>query len=291
MIAFKESLLESGDYKVSSINSMLTDVNQFLGHQGWYGLRVKTYKVQRALFYPDDKYLSKEEYKRLLREARKERKLRLYFLLETLAATGMRVSELQFLTVQAARKGSVTIRCKGKVREVLLPSELRRQLLLYARQEKLEGGAIFCTGSGRAVNRSNVWKDMKGLCRGAGVDPGKVFPHNLRHLFAQCFYQVRKDLEELADVLGHSSIETTRLYLLSTGKEHQKGLEKMDMVLPVGDLFSWGGGQTQEGIGHAGACCQVPYGGCAGCGDACREICAERNPAEEVPAEPAAGQI
>ena len=232
VISYKKNLMESGEYKVSSINSMLNDINQFLEYQGWYELRVKTYKMQKPLFCPDNKYLSKEEYKRLLKEAKTKGKTRLYFLLETLAATGMRVSELEFLTVQAVRNGSVIIHCKGKVRQILLPSKLRKQLLLYVAQKGIKDGVVFRTRSGRAVNRSNVWKDMKELCQGAGVNPEKVFPHNLRHLFAQCFYQVKKDLAQLADILGHSSIETTRIYLISTGKEHRKELEKMDMVVP-----------------------------------------------------------
>ncbi len=237
VLAYKESLMEGRKYKVSSINSMLIDINQFLEHQGWYEFRVKTYKVQKSLFYPENKYLSKEEYERLLQEARRKGKLRLYFLLETLASTGMRVSELSFLTVEAVREGSVVIYCKGKVREILLPPELQRQLLLYAEQKEIQTGIVFRTRSGNAVNRSNVWREMKNLCEGAGVNPEKVFPHNLRHLFAQCFYKERKDLAELASVMGHSSVETTRLYLLTTGKEYRKELEKMDMVLPLGDIF------------------------------------------------------
>ena len=236
--AYKKSLLESGQYKVSSINSMLIDINQFLEYQGWYGLRVKTYKMQKPLFYPESKYLSKEEYKRLLQEAKRKGKLRLYFLMETLASTGMRVSELSFLTVEAVREGSVVIYCKGKVREILLPPELQRQLLLYTEKKEIRTGIVFRTRSGNAVNRSNVWKEMKNLCGGAGVSPEKVFPHNLRHLFAQCFYKERKNLAELASVMGHSSVETTRIYLLVTGKEYRKELEKMDMVLPLGDIFS-----------------------------------------------------
>ncbi len=236
--AYKKSLLESGKYKVSSINSMLIDINQFLEYQGWYEFRVKTYKVQKPMFYPDNKYLSKEEYKKLLKEAKKKGKIRLYFLLETLAATGMRVSELSFLTVEAVREGRVIIFCKGKVRQILLPSELQKHLLLYAEQKEIRTGIVFRTRSGNAVNRSNVWKEMKALCKGARIDPEKVFPHNLRHLFAQCFYQVKKDMEELADIMGHSSIETTRIYLITTEKEHRKELEKMDMVPPLEDIFS-----------------------------------------------------
>ena len=312
VLAYKESLMEGRKYKVSSINSMLIDINQFLEHQGWYEFRVKTYKVQKSLFYPENKYLSKEEYERLLQEARRKGKLRLYFLLETLASTGMRVSELSFLTVEAVREGSVVIYCKGKVREILLPPELQRQLLLYAEQKEIQTGIVFRTRSGNAVNRSNVWREMKNLCEGAGVNPEKVFPHNLRHLFAQCFYKERKDLAELASVMGHSSVETTRLYLLTTGKEYRKELEKMDMVLPLGDIFLNSGCTSQASLKFIrkekntckknlpeilaefdqerstrnGICCA--NGGCAG-----NQILAEfdhKSPAEGLPVKPTAGQ-
>ena len=238
VMSYKKSLEQSGNYKVSSINSMLIDINQFLEYQRWYDFRVKTYKVQKTLFYPEYRYLSKEEYKRLLMEAKKRKKIRLYFLMQTLAATGMRVSELQFLTVKAVKKGNVVIYCKGKVREILLPSDLRRQLLLYAAQKGIYNGIIFRAASGKAVNRSNVWKEMKNLCKGARVNPEKVFPHNLRHLFAQCFYKVENDIDELAGVLGHSNIETTRIYLMRTAKEHRKRLEKLELVIPLPeDIF------------------------------------------------------
>ncbi len=274
VIAYKKNLLESRKYKVSSINSMLIDVNQFLEYQGWYDCRVKTYKVQKTMFYPDNKYLSKEEYKKLLKEARKKGKVRLYFLLETLAATGMRVSELSFLTVEAVREGSVVIYSKGKVRAVLLTPELQKQLLLYAEQKGIETGIVFRTRSGNAVDRSNVWKEMKNLCKGARVNPDKVFPHNLRHLFAQCFYKERKDLAELASIMGHSSVETTRLYLLTTGKEYRKELEKMDMLLPLDDFFLKEGRRRTLEIKTKKMESQVPVGfGCKKGGSTRNGIC------------------
>lgn len=289
VIAYKKSLMESGKYKVSSINSMLIDINQFLEYQGWYECRVKTYKVQKTMFYPDNKYLSKEEYKQLLKEAKKKGKVRLYFLLETLASTGMRVSELSFLTVEAVREGSVVIYSKGKVRTILLPSELQKQLLLYAEQKGIEAGIVFRTRSGNAVNRSNVWKNMKDLCKGARVNPEKVFPHNLRHLFAQCFYKERKDLAELASVMGHSSVETTRLYLLTTGKEYKEELEKMDMVLPLDDFLLKEGKQKSLGIKDKKTGNQIPVRFAREKNDS-NGIYTKENPTARLLTKPAAGE-
>ena len=291
VIAYKKNLMESRKYKVSSINSMLIDINQFLEYRGWYDCRVKTYKVQKILFCPDNKYLSKEEYKCLLKEAKKKGKIRLYFLLETLAATGMRVSELSFLTVEAVREGSVMIYSKGKVRVILLPSELQRQLLWYAKQKGIEEGIVFRTRYGNVVNRSNVWKNMKDLCKGAKVNPEKVFPHNLRHLFAQCFYKEKKDLAELASIMGHSSVETTKVYLTITGKEHRKELEKMDMVQPLDDLLFEEGMQKSLGIRNRNKkgstrnkICFV-NDGCTG-----NRIYTKENPTASLLAKPAAGK-
>ena len=189
MVDYKEMLYETGKYKISSINSYLVAANRFFEYMKWQELKVKTYHIQREAFYPENRCLTKREYKRLLKEARKEKKLRLYFILETLASTGMRVSELKFLTVGAVRDGRVQIHNKGKVRTVLLTGQLRKQLLLYAAQEHILAGAVFCTKTGRPVDRSNVWREMKELCKQAHVSMEKVFPHNLRHLFARCFYK------------------------------------------------------------------------------------------------------
>lgn len=230
MLNYKEKLYREDRYKINSVNSYLVAANRFFEYMRWYELRVKTYRVQKEIFCPEEKYLSKAEYKRLLRQAREEKKIRLYMILETLAATGMRVSEIQFLTVSAVRRGTVEINNKGKVRTVLLSTQLQKQLLLYLVDARIHSGVVFRTKRGKAVDRSNIWREMKELCQKADVLPDKVFPHNLRHLFARCFYQIKKDIAKLADVLGHNSIETTRLYIRTTPKEHQKQLEMLDLL-------------------------------------------------------------
>lgn len=230
MVDYKEMLYETGEYKVSSINSYLVAANRFFEYMEWYGLKVKTYRVQREPFCPEDKCLTKGEYKRLLKEAGKEGRLRLYLILETLASTGMRVSELKFLTTEAVRTGMAQIYNKGKVRTVLLTKQLKKQLLCYMGQEHILSGPVFCTKTGRAVDRSNVWREMKELCGKAHVRMEKVFPHNLRHLFARCFYKEGKDIAKLADILGHESIETTRGYVRETSEECRKQLEALGLV-------------------------------------------------------------
>ena len=230
LLAFKEKLYKTDRYKINSVNSILESVNRFLEFMEWYELRVKTYRVQQETFCPEERHLTKREYKRLLAEARRQGKQRLYLILETLASTGMRVSELQFTTVEAVRTGILEVDNKGKIRKVLLTKQMKRQLLRYAKDVGIEEGYLFCTRSGRPVNRSNVWKEMKALCEGAGVEPGKVFPHNLRKLFAASLYKLQKDIAKLADLLGHSSIETTRRYIRETSTEHRRTLEKLNLV-------------------------------------------------------------
>lgn len=230
MIAYKEKLLMSDDYKVSSINSFLVAANRFFEFMGWYEVKVKTYKVQRESFCPDNKCLSKEEYFRLVKTALGKKKKRLAMILQTICATGIRVSELQFITVAAVRNHSIVVHNKGKIRTILLPDDLRKELLYYIGKERIKKGIVFRTSSGKAVSRSNIWKEMKALCKEAKVVPEKVFPHNLRHLFAQCFYALKKDIAKLADVLGHSNIETTRIYIRTSGKEHRKQLNQMKLT-------------------------------------------------------------
>ena len=230
LLAFKEKLYKTDGYKVNSANSILESVNRFFEFMEWYELRVKTYRTQQETFCPEERHLTKKEYKKLLAEARKQGKQRLYLIMETLASTGMRVSELQFATVEAARAGILEVDNKGKIRKVLLTKQMRSQLLRYAKDQGIEEGYLFRTRSGRPVDRSNVWKEMKGLCEGAGVDPRKVFPHNLRKLFAACLYKMEKDIAKLADLLGHSSIETTRRYIRETSREHRRTLERLNLV-------------------------------------------------------------
>ena len=197
---------------------------------GWLDLKVKTYRVQQETFCPENKCLSKEEYYRLVKAAKETGKIRLAMILQTICAMGIRVSELGAVTVEAVRNNSVTIYNKGKIRTVFFPDELRKELLYYISRNGIRKGPVFCTASGKAVNRSNIWREMKSLCKKAGVDEDKVFPHNLRHLFATVFYEMKKDIAKLADVLGHSNIETTRLYIKTTGREHRKQLNQMKLV-------------------------------------------------------------
>ena len=229
VVTWKEHLMAAG-YAPSTINSMLIAVNQFFRFQHWDELRVKTIRIQRRIFRSRDKELTKEEYIRLLDTAQNMGKARLALLLETICATGIRVSEVQYITVEAARVGRAEIALKGKVRTILLPGKLCRKLLKYARKQKTASGEIFLTKSGKSLSRRQIWREMKGLCKDADVEPSKVFPHNLRHLFATVFYRATRDIAKLADVLGHSSIETTRIYLAATGVEHVRQLEHLRLV-------------------------------------------------------------
>ena len=227
--AWRDGLLERG-YAPVTINSMVAAVNQFFAVLGWEECKVKALKIQRKLFRDDRRELTREEYQRLLDAAHGLGRERLALLLETICATGIRVSELKYITVEAAHAGRAEISLKGKLRTILLPGKLCRKLKKYARQQKNASGEIFLTRSGKSLSRRQIWAEMKRLCKAAGVAPSKVFPHNLRHLFARTFYRVCRDVVKLADVLGHSSIETTRIYLISTGSEHANILRKMRLV-------------------------------------------------------------
>ena len=227
--AWKTHLVERG-YAPASVNAMLSALNSLLDFLGFGDCRVKLLKVQRRMFRDDSRDLTREEYDRLLGAARALGRERLALLLEAICATGIRVSEVRYLTVEAALAGRAVVRLKGKIRTILLPGKLCRKLLKYARKQKTASGEIFLTRSGRGLSRRQIWAEMKSLCARAGVEPTKVFPHNLRHLFARTFYRVCRDVAKLADVLGHSSIETTRIYLISTGAEHAGTLERMGLV-------------------------------------------------------------
>ncbi|WP_125114974.1 tyrosine-type recombinase/integrase [Agathobaculum sp. Marseille-P7918] len=217
-------------YAPVTINSMLAAVNSLCRFLGWNDCHVKYLKVQRRLFRESARELTKAEYARLLAAAQALRQQRLALLMETICSTGIRVSEVKYITVEAARRGRAEIALKGKIRTILLPKKLARKLLQYAEQQKTASGEIFLTASGKSLSRRQIWAEMKHLCSYARVEPTKVFPHNLRHLFATAFYQVCKDIVHLADVLGHSSIETTRIYLVTSGKEHARQLEKLGLV-------------------------------------------------------------
>ena len=213
-----------------TINAKLSAVNSFFRYIGWEDCRVRFLKVQRRLFRNSAKDLKREEYERLLKTASEQGRERLYLLMETICATGIRVSELRFITLEAVQIGQVEITSKGKVRTIILPGKLCRKLKKYARTQEIKSGVIFRTRTGQPISRRQVWSEMKCLCKAAGVDASKVFPHNLRHLFATLFYKVCRDIVKLADVLGHSSIETTRIYLISTGAEHRKLIERLRLV-------------------------------------------------------------
>ena len=228
VMAYKQHLLEKG-YAVRSINSMLASVNSFLIFKDWPDCKVKSLKVQRQVYCAEEKELTKAEYERLLKAAGKNEQLRL--VMETICSTGIRVSELKYFTAEAVRRGEVIVRCKAKTRTILLPGKLRRLLLDYAGKQKIRSGVIFLTGRGKPLDRKAIWAQMKGLCKAAGVKPGKVFPHNLRKLFARTFYGIEKDIAKLADILGHSSVDTTRIYIMTSGTEHRQKLERLGLVV------------------------------------------------------------
>lgn len=226
--AWKERLAE--DHRPVTVNAMLSAVHAFLRFAGWEECRVKYLRLQRRLFRDSSRELTREEYGRLLATARSLGRERLALAMEAMGAAGIRVSEVRYLTVEAVRSGRAEISLKGKVRTILLPGKLCRKLLKYARKNKIASGEIFLTRGGGSVSRKQFWAEMKALCGRAGVEPSKVFPHNLRHLFATTFYRAYRDIAKLADVLGHSSIETTRIYLVSTGSEHARQLERLGLV-------------------------------------------------------------
>lgn len=226
---WKEHLLSEG-YEPSTVNGKLTALDRFFDFMGWPDCKVKHLKLQRRLFRDDSRELTKAEYERLIATAEEMGKERLSLLMEAICGTGIRVSEVQYLTIEAAQQGKVEIYLKGKVRTILIPGKLCKKLLKYAKKHKIASGEIFLTRGGKSLSRKQIWAEMKALCKKAGVAPSKVFPHNLRHLFARTFYRVCRDVAKLADVLGHSSIETTRIYLISTGAEHAKTMDMLRLV-------------------------------------------------------------
>ena len=229
VIDYKKHLQEN--YAVRSVNSMLASINSLFSFLGWNDLRVKSLKFQRKIYCSEEKELTKAEYERLCRVAEKKHGGRLNLIIQTICSTGIRVSELKFITVEAVKQGEATVNCKGKSRSVFIVRELRKKLLQYANEKNIKSGMIFVTRTGKPLSRTNIWRDMKSLCKDADVNPEKVFPHNLRHLFARTFYGIEKDIAKLADILGHSSIDTTRIYIISTGTEHRKRMENMHLII------------------------------------------------------------
>ena len=230
VIAYKNKLL-SENYAVRSMNSMLASLNSLFSFLGWSDCKVKSIKLQRQIYCSEEKELTKAEYIRLVHTAKQKGNKRLNLILQTICGTGIRVSELQFITVEAVKNGEATVSLKGKTRSVFIVKELQKKLLRYASEQKIQTGSIFITRTGKPISRTNIWREMKKLCKEAGVEPQKVFPHNLRHLFARVFYGIEKDIAKLADILGHSSINTTRIYIISTGDEHRKRMENMRLIL------------------------------------------------------------
>lgn len=226
---WKSELIRRG-YAPVSINAALCAVNSLLRFMGREDCRVKLLKIQRRVFREQGRELRRDEYKRLVETAHALGRERLALLLETICATGIRVSEVRYITAEAVRQGRADIALKGKIRTILLPGKLCRKLNKYAGKQKIASGEIFITGSGKPISRTQIWAEMKSICEKAGVEPAKVFPHNLRHLFARVFYRACRDIVRLADVLGHSSVETTRIYLISTGEEHARELERLRLV-------------------------------------------------------------
>ena len=229
LIGWKQKLTET--YAPATVNSMLTAVNGYLSYMGWPELRVKLLKIQKSLFLDEQKELTRREYIRLVQAAEREGNERLSLVIQTICATGIRVSELRFITAEAVCCGRAGITNKGKRRTVFLPNKLRRLLKQYLKKKKITAGAVFVTRTGKPLNRSNIWRDMKALCERAGVDSDKVFPHNLRHLFARTYYSMERDLSRLADILGHSNVSTTRIYTAESGATHAKQMERMDLIV------------------------------------------------------------
>ena len=225
VVAYKNKLL-SDNYAARSVNSMLASFNSLLTFLGWADLRVKSIKLQRQIYCPEEKELTKTEYMRLVHTAKQKGNERLNLLIQTICGTGIRVSELQYITVEAVKCGEAVVSLKGKTRSVFIVRELQKKLLRYATEQAITSGAIFITRNGKPMSRTNIWREMKSLCVQAGVNPQKVFPHNLRHLFARTFYGI-----ELADILGHSSINTTRIYIITTDNEHRQRMENMRLII------------------------------------------------------------
>ena len=229
VLEYKSRLGET--YAVASANSMIAALNCFLRFCGWHDLCVKQFKIQREVYCSEEKELTRAEYIRLLEAANAKHNERLNLIIQTICGTGIRVSELQYITVEALQNGEAIVNCKGKNRRVFIVPELKKKLLSYVKKQKISTGTVFVTRGGKPVSRNSIWKDMKALCEQANVSPSKVFPHNLRHLFARTFYGIEKDIAKLADILGHASINTTRIYIVTTGAEHKRKMEKMRLII------------------------------------------------------------
>lgn len=228
MLEYKEYLIEV--YAPASVNSIISSLNSFFDYIGQYALKVKTLKIQRQIFARKDKELTKAEYERLLSAAKSKGNRKLYLLMQTICACGIRVSELRYISIESLQKGQAVINMKGKMRTIIIPRNLCKILKKYAVEQKISSGSVFITKTGRPLDRTNIWKLMKSLCDKANVNKNKVFPHNLRHLFARTYYSIEKDIARLADILGHSSIETTRIYTMESGDIHRRQIQKLGLL-------------------------------------------------------------
>ena len=228
VLEYKAYLVEK--YAPASANSMLSSINSFFEFNEWHELKVKMLKIQKQIFAEKNKELTKAEYERLLDAAKSKKNERLYYLMQTICSSGIRVSELKSITIEAVKERRAIIKCKGKMRIVILPKELCKMLAEYSKEQKITSGPVFVTKTGKPLDRSAIWKMMKQLCESAGVPKEKVFPHNLRHLFARTYYTIQKDIVRLADILGHSSINTTRIYTMETGDIHRRQIQRLGLL-------------------------------------------------------------
>ena len=228
VLDYKQALCEN--YAPKSVNSMLSSIHALFYFLGWHELRVKTLKIQRQIFVKQERELTKKEYERLLSAAEEKHNQKLYYLMQTICGCGIRVSELRYITVAAVQTGQAVINCKGKMRVIFLPKELCRMLMQYSKENKIKNGAVFVSKAGKPLDRSYIWKMLKNLCKTAGVAREKVFPHNLRHLFARTYYSLQKDIVRLADILGHTCIDTTRIYTIETGEVHRRQIQKLGLL-------------------------------------------------------------
>lgn len=229
VLEYKQEII--GKYAPASVNSIISSLNSFFVYNEWYDLKVKSIKIQKQIFANKKKELTKAEYERLLKAAKSKNNQRLYYLMQTICSSGLRVSELKYVTTDAVRCGQATINCKGKMRIVILPKQLCKMLKDYIRENNIKSGSVFVSKNGKPLDRSNIWSDMKKLCESAGVTKDKVFPHNLRHLFARTYYSIQKDVVRLADILGHSSVNTTRIYTMESGEIHRMQIQKLGLLL------------------------------------------------------------
>ncbi len=229
-VAYKDYLIKN-HYASRTVNAMIASLNSLLGFLEQSDCKVKNIRIQRQIYSSDKRQITREEYLRLIQAAMDKNKIKLKMILQTICSTGIRISELQYFTVEAVKQDSVSVSCKNKIRVILIPGKLKRLLLEYAKSQKITSGAIFRGTNGSPINRGSVWAQMKRLCRDADVNPVKVFPHNLRKLFARTFYNTEKDIAKLADILGHSSLETTRIYIMTTIEEHKRKLERLGLLV------------------------------------------------------------